>query len=626
MPFPVSVCFLPLFNTHFLASNTESVTGRQSPSGEPSAPPSLSRAGREGGGPCLAAAGRSLHGGPRAAGEKGAAAQRDTAAGRPGAAAGGWPRKGGPQGRPGDRCSALSHPGLPGHRDGGPGWVRGGESWRYPCLPGPSQGQPARSAPGCPRAAAWRLWLRPGSGAWTPPPTSGAYPSLQRPSLCLSLPSPPFSLPPVTSPLGTSKCKMQKPGPTAAGRPALAAAQASSRPAHPRESKARSAEGQGSGAPSVGGTGEAGSGSQCRSWGGWRAEGGRMCVGRPGGLYSRRVQSSQCNASFERGAPGRPPGAARRVLEGRWGSRPPWASPWHQEPSRSRGQGWPFPLLLAPALPAEGCRRGFWAAHISRKPADAVPPCPSPASLCDMCLLVGAGIHPLPPDRSSGRKGSSIPRRPPCCPRPRAAGSLPGRWLEGAEEGTAPGAEGTPPGSPAPLKQMGAARAHDKYQQHEADSGPLRVSPESGGRGWRGRPGCSALVLAGRSPQGGQATFPGGWRRRRRRVDAPSHLLPWRDCPVRPAVGEREREAHQRVGAREGSPRTCVGAPGVPVGWCVGRTSSRPCPRLPGRPDTARARPLSLAAVPAAGQTALTSCLLVGQQGPQRERTGLAGV
>lgn len=127
---------------------------------------------------------------------------------------------------------------------------------------------------------------------------------------------------------------------------------------------------------------------------------------------------------------------------------------------------------------------GFWAAHISRKPADAVPPRQSQASLCDMCLLVGAGIHPW-------AQGFFHPSAPTLL-------STGAGW-RGREEGTAPGAEGTPLGSPAPLRQMGASRAHDKYQQHEAPSGPLRVSAESGGRGWRGQPSCSGLVLVSRA-------------------------------------------------------------------------------------------------------------------------------
>lgn len=199
------VCFLPLFNTHFLASNTESVTGRQSPSCQ--GPVTFTFKGRKGRWGALPS-GRGAVSPWRAQGgrREGRSCTEGHGSWPPWSCRRGWPRKGGPQGRPGDRCSALSHPGLPGHRDGGPGWVRGGESWRYPCLPGPSQGQPARSAPGCPRAAAWRLWLRPGSGAWTPPPTSGAYPSLQRPSLCLSLPPPPALLPPTSHfPLGNVK-------------------------------------------------------------------------------------------------------------------------------------------------------------------------------------------------------------------------------------------------------------------------------------------------------------------------------------------------------------------------------------------------------------------------------------
>lgn len=187
-------------------------------------------------------------------------------------------------------------------------------------------------------------------------------------------------------------------------------------------------------------------------------------------------------------------------------------------------------------------------------------------------------------------------------------------------------AESSPRGSPAPPKQMGASRAHDKYQQHEAPASPLRVSPESGGRGWRGQPSCPGLVLVGRT-SGWAGHIP---RRMAEEAGGRPVTSPAVDCPVRPAVGERkrERESPSASGSeggvagdmRGGVWRSCGlvlegGLPPVPG----------PCPRLPGHPDTARARPLSLAGVQAAGQSALTSCLPLGEQGPQREGTGLWG-
>lgn len=112
---------------------------------------------------------------------------------------------------------SLPEPGLPGHRDGGPGWVRGGESWRYRCLPGPSQGPPAQpcrpaGSSGCSRGQ--------GSGVRG----VDASPNLRGVPITSETLPVSVSLPPVTSLLGTSKCKMQKPGPTAAWRPAPAAA------------------------------------------------------------------------------------------------------------------------------------------------------------------------------------------------------------------------------------------------------------------------------------------------------------------------------------------------------------------------------------------------------------------
>lgn len=171
--------------------------------------------------------GPAQRGGPRAAGGKGRGCSEGPRA--TGCAATCGPGSGGPQGL-GERCSGPPPPPPPACLatetvvlSGCVGVRAGGVAT--------SQGPPAQ-----PRGPV-------GSGGCGQGQGSGAYPSLRRPSLCLSLPAPPASLPPVTSLLGTSKCKMQKPGPTAAWRPAPAAAQAASRPSPP-EPEARSADGR----------------------------------------------------------------------------------------------------------------------------------------------------------------------------------------------------------------------------------------------------------------------------------------------------------------------------------------------------------------------------------------------
>lgn len=106
------------------------------------------------------------------------------------------------------------------------------------------------------------------------------------------------------------------------------------------------------------------------------------------------------------------------------------------------------------------------------------------------------------------------------------------------------------------------------------------------------RPGCSGLVLDSKSSHGGQAIVPGeGWGGGGCRPS--SHLLPWRDCPVRPAAGERKKGRSAEGEWREGLLRAQAGLAQRSCGlWAVwgaaGKTSSRPFPHLPSHPDTAR--------------------------------------
>lgn len=179
----------------------------------------------------------------------------------------------------------------------------------------------------------------------TPPPASGAYPfsdSLPcRSSLCLSLLPLPFALPLVTSLLGMSKCKMQN-----GQRPALARGPGSSPTLiHLGESQAGSAEGQGSGSPSVDRRGRLGRSVQEAEGEAGEPEGRTDARSRgwTGRLYSRQVQCSQCNGVLHEGslcvASWRSSGRAG----GTAGQRPHLvfvlASP--AQPGRSRGQGWP---------------------------------------------------------------------------------------------------------------------------------------------------------------------------------------------------------------------------------------------------------------------------------------------
>lgn len=75
-------------------------------------------------------------------------------------------------------------------------------------------------------------------------------------------------------------------------------------------------------------------------------------------------------------------------------------------------------------------------------------------------------------------------------------------------------------------------------------------------------------------------------------VDAPSCLLSWRECPVHPAVGERERLV-SRVGVEGGVTEDMDGG-GVAFLWAgscaAGRTSSCLALAFPATLDTTRDR------------------------------------
>lgn len=389
-------CFffsLPLSNTYVPASNLEPMTRRRSPKGKFSASfPQLAAAGREGSSWAPAqdpGTVESVSGGPREQ-EK-----RDTAA----------------QGRLEAGAPALRPLGLPGQRDGGHGWeagVRAGGILPTKLLTGTTHPGPGPCGQWPCSCVCGR-----GPGCRHLPPASGARASFQRPSwacFCLA------SLPLVTSLWGTSKCKMQKPGPTIQPRdPLWLGAQAALPPGstpgshRPDPQKVRPP-----GLPWS--TGEASSGAQCRSWGEAGGMGGRTDVCSWGGRVGRtagRFSLHSATASFRRGASAPP---HRGALAGA---------------GRAAGQG-PEPVfaLASPARPvlrtpggAELSRPSlaiFWAARLPGNPAATGPPCESHDSLWDKSLLVGTEIHPLAPNRSSGHKGSSIPQRP----LPRASGAL----------------------------------------------------------------------------------------------------------------------------------------------------------------------------------------------------------
>lgn len=118
-----------------------------------------------------------------------------------------------------------------------------------------------------------------------------------------------------------------------------------------------------------------------------------------------------------------------------------------------------------------------WAAHLDGKSSPAVPPSELLLLSGDKSLLVGVGSGGTIL-WAQGRFHSSGPtllsQSPWALGLARRDVGLGGTW----DVDTA-------------LKRVGASRAREKYQQHEASSSSL--SPESEGRGWRD-PGLAALV------------------------------------------------------------------------------------------------------------------------------------
>lgn len=154
-------------------------------------------------------------------------------------------------------------------------------------------------------------------------------------------------------------------------------------------------------------------------------------------------------ASFVRGASAQPPGEALAGLEGNGPDTRARSSPWHWsqagqvlragsaslsawQPAEGTWAASADPQAQRPSLPIS------WAAHLSEKSSDAVPPCQSHASLTgDKFLLVV--LASLGTRQSSGHKGSFIPPCPPCSPTSyRHLGPWPRRGLEGSRRRTQP--------------------------------------------------------------------------------------------------------------------------------------------------------------------------------------------
>lgn len=147
-----------------------------------------------------------------------------------------------------------------------------------------------------------------------------------------------------------------------------------------------------------------------------------MCLGRPGGLYSRQVQSSQCNGFLHEGCPWTAPGAAPAGSGGPVGQRSALGFTLTSRAQQVPRAGLASSLLLAPALPVEAVsvRAGLLV------PASGPPTFPGnqpmlsrPANLRHLSVTCAcsSGQGSIPE-----RKGSSIPQRPPCCPQVLAGG------------------------------------------------------------------------------------------------------------------------------------------------------------------------------------------------------------
>lgn len=407
------------------------------------------------GGPARQPAGWSLRRGPRTAGEKGRSCTEGPRATdspvtrspalelQPGAG----PGSGGPQGRLGNRRSTPPPPWL--------AWLQ--RLWSWVDEWGETGGitayqAPHRDSPLSPRCGR-------GQGVDASPNIRG-IPIISK-TLPVSVSALPTLLPSTSHfPLGNVKVQNAETWANSSLETCSGAAQAFSRPVHPRSQRPdqRKVRAQGL-PPSMGCARLARAVSAEAGEAGGRTDVHRSCTAGRSSLHSAM-------ASFARGSSGRfwRAGGAAASLGLHLGI---------ESPAGPEGRAG------LPSLPGTSIARGGLSARQASllAPASGPPTFPGnqptlsrPANLRHLsvtcaCLL---GQGPIP-----GRKGSSIPQRPPCCPQPRPLGPCPGVGWRGREEGTAPGAESTPRGSPAPPKQMGASRAHEKYQQHEAPAGPL---------------------------------------------------------------------------------------------------------------------------------------------------------
>ena len=441
--------------------------------------------------------------------------------------------------------------------------------------------------PRCLLTAAFGLWWeqgpgqgrRPaggGSGVPTPRHTAGSGPQFQRPvchqsspavSLCVS-PSPPFRPPFSHVPLGNVKVQDAKPGWTTQPKDQLWLLAPGNSPTliHPRQSEPGQQKVRAQGLPQS--TGEAGSGTQCRKLGrGWRRGRTDRCLlsGMDGaGIHPVQQAGSVFTVRWfpsERGS-ARPPGGALAGPGGRWGRGQclvlPWAS--RGRPGRSWGPGW---HPLSAWLPTEGteasggyrpapgdqCRPAGPEAFSSRllgyTPLREIQQrCPA---LWISCFSLWRQVpacrcwDPLAAGRSSDTRALPFLSAHPALPCPVGLRGPRGEWAEDI----------------APEGQRVPSRAWQPSLSGWEPPGPLINISSVGGilqpslsqsRVWGSRaeepqPGCSGLALlsrvqelsrwAGHIP--GRMVGEGWW------WPSPQYLLPWRDCPMCPAVGKRKK-------------------------------------------------------------------------------------
>lgn len=341
------------------------MTGRRSPTGESSAPPSAVRTSdlhfqeQEGkvGGPARQPAGWSLRGGPRTAGEKGRSCTEGPRATDSPVTCGqlwscSWGLAQEAEVLKADLAidaQSLPHPGLPGYRDCGPGWVRGVRL--EVSLPTRPLTGTARSAPGARGQKPCSCGCGRGQGV-DASPNIGGIPIISK-TLPVTVSALPTLLPSTSHfPLGNVKVQNAETWANSSLETCSGAAQAFSRPVHPGSQRPdqRKVRAQGL-PPSVGRARLARAVSAEAGEAGGRTDVHRSCTAGRSSLHSAM-------ASFAGGAPGRPPGAAPAGSGGPVGQRPALGFTLAARAQQVPRAGRASPRCLAPALQEEGCRRG----------------------------------------------------------------------------------------------------------------------------------------------------------------------------------------------------------------------------------------------------------------------------